>query len=137
MATNDDDDVGAAAARPAAAAHQDLICRLLEEGRAPPRRAAEEVDRRVLARSSGRINGISDDTPTIRVAAWMITAIRWTLNIIGLALLIFYTAIQFPWSGTILDLTLFVADVIFCLAIPAGGYMITSECEPIEGIGIW
>nr|BAD62302.1 hypothetical protein [Oryza sativa Japonica Group] len=76
MATNDDDDVGAAAARPAAAAHQDLICRLLEEGRAPPRRAAEEVDRRVLARSSGRINGISDDAPTIRVAAWMITAIR-------------------------------------------------------------
>ncbi len=62
---------------------------------------------------------------------------QWTLNIIGLALLIFYTAIQFPWSGTILDLTLFVADVIFCLAIPAGGYMITSECEPIEGIGIW
>ncbi|TVU50204.1 hypothetical protein EJB05_01568, partial [Eragrostis curvula] len=100
---------GGQARAAAAAAKQDLMCRLLEEGRLPPEVSATAL--RIIAVKTG---------------------IKWFSYVTGLVLLAFYIKVQFPWTGTGEQVYSFLVELLICLAIPAGGYGLSKYWDPFE-----
>ncbi|KAL6623248.1 hypothetical protein ACP70R_033127 [Stipagrostis hirtigluma subsp. patula] len=101
-------DGGAPAA--ATAANQDLMCRLLEEGR-PHTRPAAAVGRQV---------GTGNDAALKR-------GIRWFCNVAGLIMLAGLIMVHLPWIGTSEQVFYFVVGLVLCPVLPIFGYWVSKQ----------